>query len=740
MNGTDAPHPEPRSDLSLTNGGRRAAASGRPRREGLVLAGWLVLHGQNRLAKGDQHIPLEPKAMDVLVALAAAEGATRSRDELMDEVWPNVIVTDDSLHRAISRLRRALAPYPELQDLVRTVPKRGYRLDWKAARAGDPPAEAIRDVPARDLAEEGSGGRGRGYRWGHLFRVGVPAAAVILVFVAAMGGFRAADRDYSSLRTAPFTGLPGQERAASFAPDGHRAVFAWSGESGADWDLYVKGVDEWTPRRLTDIPGPEFNPAWSPDGTTIAFVRLTPGGGCRVTLITEQGGEERPLRECAAGGDVDLSWSPDGKVLYFTDRVGATGPIAVHRLELASGNERQISYPPPDHWGDSLVRVSPDGSRLAVARTRALGVTDLYTVSPDGGNERQLTNDRLKIHGVAWSADGEAIYFSSNRGGSFGLWRIGEDGGTLQPVTVGGINADSVTASRDGNRLIFETEDSSSRLWALALDGDAQGGPRVLSRASGWHWHPAVSPDGSSLAFVSDRSGSPEVWVSTIDDAAPRKLTDFGGPYTNSPTWSPDGQRILFTTPVDGNFEIYTVDVGSGDLEKLTDHPATDRNPTWSRDGRSVYFGSNRSGRWEVWRLGLDGGALEQVTRRGGFRALERDDRTVLFVKRDDPGLFALDTAAGATETRLSGELLPLDWSNWDVVGDSVYLVTRGGEDGPRLARLDLATGTTEYLQALARFPHESGIAVAPDHSAVFFARTDKVEVDLVLLEGFEAG
>lgn len=725
MRASNVPGPARRPDVSLTNGGSDpAAAPHAPEPRDLTLAGWRVLRHQNRLVKGPEEIPLEPKAADVLVALAGAQGATRSRDELMAEVWPNVIVSDDSLHRAVSRLRRSLAPYPELKGAVLTVPKRGYRLDWEGLQAGgDPGGEPDKAAPRPQRK---------------LLAIGAPAAILGAVLAIAGAELQRTDRDLSALQTRPFTGLPGQERAASFAPDGTRAVFAWSGEDGSGWDLYVKGMDEWTPRRLTDLPGGEFNPAWSPDAATIAFARVGPGDACRMMLIDVATGNERFLRHCAAGGDVDLSWSPAGDVLFFTDRVGASGPIAVHRLELASGAEEQVSFPPPDYRGDSLVRVSPDGSRLAVARTRALGVTDIYTLPADGGEARRWTDDELKVHGLGWNRDGSAIYFSSNRGGSFGLWRV-EEAGRPQPVTLGGINADSVATSPGGERLIFETERSSSRLWALALEPGQEASPRVLSRASGWHWHPAISPDGKSVAFVSDRSGSPEVWVSSIEGDSPRKLTAFGGPYTQSPSWSPDGRRVLFTTPVGGNFELYTVDVETAELRRLTDHPATDRNPTWSGDGRAVYFASNRTGRWEVWRQPLqDRQPPEQVTRSGGFRALERNG-TVLFVKRDLPGLFKLD-AGSQDEVRLTTDLLPLDWSNWALADQSVYMVTRLPDVGVRLVRLDLESGELFTLQALDRFPHESGLAIAPDHSAVVFSRTEAVEADLVLLEGFETG
>jgi DNA-binding winged helix-turn-helix (wHTH) protein/Tfp pilus assembly protein PilF len=147
MESNDKRRPSPSPDVSLTNDGTPEASSNSSTPPELVLAGWRVLGSQNRLVKGTEAIQLEPKALDVLVALAAARGATRSRDDLLAEIWPKVIVNDDSLHQAVSRLRRALAPHPELKDAVLTVPRRGYRLDWEKLQAISQPVPAPRHGP-----------------------------------------------------------------------------------------------------------------------------------------------------------------------------------------------------------------------------------------------------------------------------------------------------------------------------------------------------------------------------------------------------------------------------------------------------------------------------------------------------------------------------------------------------------------------------------------------------------------
>ena len=100
-------------------------------KQGVRVGSWDVLPEQNRLTNGEHEIFLTPKAMDVFVALLEAEGRTLGKEELMERVWGREAVSDESLHAAISKIRRALASESDLAELVVTVPRKGYRIAHK---------------------------------------------------------------------------------------------------------------------------------------------------------------------------------------------------------------------------------------------------------------------------------------------------------------------------------------------------------------------------------------------------------------------------------------------------------------------------------------------------------------------------------------------------------------------------------------------------------------------------------
>src|SRR5262249_2733605 len=106
---------------------------------------------------------------------------------------------------------------------------------------------------------------------------------------------------------------------------------------------------------------------------------------------------------------------------------------------------------------------------------------------------------------------------------------------------------------------------------------------------------PSFSPDGSKIAFASDRSGSPEVWVCESDGSNGLQLTNFGGPLTGSPRYSHDGKWIAFDSRPEGQSDIFVISAEGGKPRRLTSEDSTDVVPSWSRDDRWIYFSSNRS-------------------------------------------------------------------------------------------------------------------------------------------------
>lgn len=136
---------------------------------------------------------------------------------------------------------------------------------------------------------------------------------------------------------------------------------------------------------------------------------------------------------------------------------------------------------------------------------------------------------------------------------------------------------------------------------------------RRLTRNDAFESDIAWSPDGSRLAFKSYRDGNDEIYLVDADGSNPINLTR--DPASDgAPAFTPDGSRIVFTSDRDGNRELYSMRVDGGDLRRLTDHPAADGSPDISPDGRRVAFVSNRDGNDEIYVMPVSGGEARRVT------------------------------------------------------------------------------------------------------------------------------
>jgi Tol biopolymer transport system component len=110
-----------------------------------------------------------------------------------------------------------------------------------------------------------------------------------------------------------------------------------------------------------------------------------------------------------------------------------------------------------------------------------------------------------------------------------------------------------------------------------------------LTRGPASDLHPAWSPDGTRIAFVSDRDGDWEIYVINVDGTGIRQLT-FNDDWDSYPDWSPSGTQLAYTSRQDGNYDLYVVDVSSGAVRRLTTNPHTDAHPAWSPGGQHIAY------------------------------------------------------------------------------------------------------------------------------------------------------
>ena len=243
--------------------------------------------------------------------------------------------------------------------------------------------------------------------------------------------------------------------------------------------------------------------------------------------------------------------------------------------------------------------------------------SNISTMNIDGSNVVALTSLKgINIY-PAWSPDGKRITFSSNPSAEDFQWRvqaIDPDGSNLKPIT------DFSTAvadwSPDGKRLVTNTDrdrpPDMPDLVIVNTDGTNPvlliNSPATIDAAGKW------SPDGTRVAFFSNRGGKTDIYLVNADGSNIVQLTkDAVG--ANSPAWSPDGKRIAFASLRNGNSEIYVMNADGSAATRLTNDPATDTLPVWSPDGTRILFASRRGGSYDLYMMNADGSNVVRVTK-----------------------------------------------------------------------------------------------------------------------------
>ncbi|MBZ5594518.1 MAG: protein kinase [Acidobacteriia bacterium] len=561
-------------------------------------------------------------------------------------------------------------------------------------------------------------------------------------------------------KTVPFTSYPGRQISPAFSPDGKQVAFAWDGEQGGNFDIYVKLVDAGTPLRLTSSPADEWAPAWSPDARYIAFCRdkyagvttssrLSPYAQwfgnlpdhIEIWMIPALGGAERKLGESAGCG---LSWSPDGKYLAMVDKSGPREPSSIFWLSIETGDKRKVTSPPTEYAADWSPRFSPDGKTLAFVRSYS-NINDevcLLSVTSDGrplGEPRRLTLDGRSIFGLDWTADGRRIVYSSGQESSTNLLTILASGGAPERLAVAGF-ATALSVSRSGSRLAYERDVFDTNIWRIPGPNSTgmKSAPSRFIASTEPDAEPQFSPDGAKIAFGSARSGNYEIWVCDPEGRNPVQLTSFGGVAIGSPRLSPDSRWVAFDSPKAGNGDIYVVSADGGQPRRLTSGPSNNVRPSWSQDGRWIYFGSDRSGDWQIWKEPAQGGTAVQVTKSGGEEAFESiDGKFVYYAKLDAPGVWKVPVAGGE-ETRV---LDRTGQNSWALTGQGICFFDFTGPAGTTLKFYNFATGKVTLLREFSKDTQvetsSTALTVSPDVRWILYTQLDRSGSDLMLVENY---
>jgi Tol biopolymer transport system component len=569
--------------------------------------------------------------------------------------------------------------------------------------------------------------------------VGVIAALLILLGALylvhrkgeAGGAAEPADQD---VRVSPLTALPGYVGWPALSPDGKQVVFAWDGGRNAArnmFDLYIKVIGAERIQQLTHQPSEEISPAWSPDGSTIAFARSneTERGIFTMSVL---GDPERKLDAFSSdlyGSAYSLSWSADGRQLIYEAKRD------LRLLTVETGEMRTIERPQQCKWA-FLPVFSPDGKWIGLLCRTTSGAFDLYRISPKGERAKNLHTFVDQPTAIAWSGDSQRIILAD----SGGLLEVDVNGGQPRRLSFAQTAVSQVDqiASR-GNRIVYVQVQDNVNIWRIDLKSESV--RSLLALTSRQQKAPTISPDGKRIAFESDRSGSKEVWVANLDGSDAVQLSDFHV-QTGTPRWSPDGQKIVFDSRASGEAGLYLVDPSTVLPRRIFTNGISACVPTWSADGKWIYFTTVSSPEWEhdaIYKVAPEGGTPELVTSTHGYNAQEsRDGRVLYFFAGEANAPIRVLDRATRQEQPLKGMPNIGDTTDWVVGSKGIFYIDRTSTPAAVAFYEFSSARVTRRFPIEKQFEHWGGLALSPDETWIAYAESDTRGSDLMLADGVQ--
>ena len=358
------------------------------------------------LRRGGEEVPLRPKSFEALFYLVEHHNQLVAKSTLIDALWPDTAVGDNSLAQCLFDIRRALGD--DSQQMIRTVPRRGYIFTPRVATA-------VVELPRERGAMEVQPGR-RPKRT-HVLVVAA-IAATMMIIAALPFPIRLPARQ--ELKYEQITNFTDSVVSPALSRDGRMVAFIRSDNWFQSTDpIYVKMFPDGEPSQITDDPRPKYGLQFSPDGSRIAYtvsVEGTTAPGWSTWTVSVIGGKPKLVLSNSAG----LTWLDERRLLFSEIRTGAhMGTVTA--LENRS-EYRKIYFPQDERGMAHLSYASPDQKWMLVVEMDPVW-QPCRVVPMDGSSRGWQVGPRGKCTAAAWSPDGKWMYLGVEVQGTNHLWR-----------------------------------------------------------------------------------------------------------------------------------------------------------------------------------------------------------------------------------------------------------------------------------------------------------------------------
>jgi Tol biopolymer transport system component/DNA-binding winged helix-turn-helix (wHTH) protein len=676
---------------------------------------------------------VQPRVMQVFVALARARGAVVSRKDLIDGCWGGAAVSKDSINQSMAKMRR-IAELGGREFDVETIPRVGYKLKGILPGAHDSsdistldrtPAVASRDSNRAEFPVP----KRFAWNWKTIVLAASLAIAGAAIVWFGWPTWFAAPRpapQWTIVRSEVPIATSLVERYPSISPDGSMIAYS-AGTDFLSRKIYLQRASGGNPLRLTNDPYDDSSPSWSPDGSQIVYAASKPGEPCRLMITPSLAGSPREVTRCRAAERSHVLWSTSGKELFFIEPTVSNGNNRIVRFDIATGLRRELAPPSPGIYDENEPAVSPDGRWIAFCRDFKNGDSRQILLDLHSGAERSWSCRQYgQVYGIAFSPDSKNLFVTTKRGDDYAIWAWPING--QSPIRI-------LSSPEPLERLSF----SSSGLLAVEIarwqDGVARppapgsDKPTFLESENGKAFTPDVSldgsvtvslrqPNGAGIWIFPKSGGSHQIFPLEADDAADAE-----------PRWSPDGKSIAITSQKPPAAGIRIISMSGSVVASIPFHGRHLGAPTWEAGGRSLIFPGFDKNIWRLWRVDLDDHNRISALPYVGWTSVRARGSELYGERSDTDGVWRID----GNPRKITPLPEAANAGQWTIAGNEIAYVDVDSDQGLILGQ-PIQSGKPHTLARIPDCSCDTGIGWdSTSHSPVYVAGLS-LDADIELL------
>jgi Tol biopolymer transport system component len=437
----------------------------------------------------------------------------------------------------------------------------------------------------------------------------VVLAAAGLLFVSRLPRPAEPAREYTHL-----TNFADSVTSGVLSPDGRMLAFIRGPRTfGGHGQVYVKLLPDGEPVQLTNDDFIKTNPKFSPDGARIAYTTIIDDKTLDTWIVPVLGGQPRLFLRNASG----LTWIQDRNVavagppsVLFSEFTGRGYQMSIVTSTESRGGQRTVYMPPAENGMAHRSSLSPDGRQVLVAEMTAGWLPCRLTPFDSSSAGKPVGPTPAQCIDAAWSPDGRWMFFSTNTGNGYHIWRQQFPDGIPEQVTFGATEEEGIHFAPDGRSFVTSIGSRQSTVWIHDSRGDRQ------ITSEGFAFFPAVSPAGRKVYYLVRAGGarnflSGGLWAVDLDSGQRQRLL-------------PDYQMLHYSVSADGERVVFVAVDGSGRtpvwLAPLDGRTAPRRLTAidgalayFGAPGEIVFSGEENSANF-IYRIKEDGSGLQKIS------------------------------------------------------------------------------------------------------------------------------